>query len=198
LSDSVLRLCLDSHLLVGNVISSRLRLGQMPEARRIRYPVGRYLLEIASAGCVEAVGVQLILSTAMLKEVTDALVLCGVNRPAAEALAEGYAAIARLGPRAESARQVQGGIGVLRPGESGTGVLEAAVAGRAHVLATDRVPDFLSPSDTVLEVGGVAIRKGEDCDLVIARPRNVAGLLRAGIFPDAEAIRDPRLSSPRA
>jgi hypothetical protein len=101
------------------------------------------------------------------------------------------------GPKSEYAHLVLGGTGLVTVGPNQQGVIETALAGRAHVLATNTVGNYATDQTEVLErgerngkqVAAVAIYDSGDRSIVIAWPSKVVGWLRAGIFPDAKRIR---------
>jgi len=186
----VLRLCLDPHILVSHVRSTR---------RGRRRPLGhssvwksaaRELVGIVQFGGSEVAAVQLVLSLDQLDEFSDALRKAHFPEPVVRDISEDYMELASIGPLHENPHLILGGTGVLPAPGKPRRSLEIALAGRAHVLATEAITQYITDDAVVLENGEVLIHDAPDWSLVIATPQRVAGWIRDEVFPDAVTIRN--------
>ncbi len=198
MADDVLRLCLDTHLLVAVKFNKR----STPKSQSLgpdsQYGASsHFLMDFIENGGIEAAAIQLVVSWGMLNDLSDALESLGFSKASAVAIADGLEGTALNGPKSEYAHLVLGGTGLVTVGPNQQGVIETALAGRAHVLATNTVANYATDQTEVLErgerngkeVAAVAIYDSGDRSIVIAWPSKVVGWLRAGIFPDAKRIR---------
>ena len=62
-------------------------------------------------------------------------------------------------------------------------MLDTAVAGRAHILATYNFADFQTPNTEVLEPGRLLTYRTAHHSVLIADAHRVADFLRTGQFP---------------
>lgn len=184
----LLRLCLDLNVFVADLLSRRL-------AHDGKGAAG-YLVEAVRRSVCPVGPVQLVISHGMLDRLWSVLVeQLGTDHSIAQRVTDALAAMAANGPSWTPPHIVLGGVGVLplRDAED-RGVLETALAGRAHVLATSNLRDFvggfgkgfcevLSPGQALL------YRPPRREPLIIARPALVARWLRFGMFPSEEAVR---------
>jgi hypothetical protein len=186
----VLRLCLDVNVFVADEIAKR---GRSKRAREMFTSVwmraSRELINIVISGGCEAAAVQLVVSWDMLTDLENALTDLGISDASASTIADGIAGWAMVGPVVEPPHLVLGGTGVLPVSDQYRGTLETALAGHAHVLATESLGSFKSRGTEILAEERVAIYASPDRELVIAVPQEVAGWLRKGMFPIAESVR---------
>jgi hypothetical protein len=195
--DDVLRLCLDPHILFSYVKSTRRGARRPLGPGSVWSSAGRHLMNLVLSGGDEAMMVQLIISLDQLHEVASSLEKYADFSPAETGyITEGFVKMAKLGPLFENPHMILGGTGILPVPEKPQRSLETALAGRAHVLATEAIDQHLTKDAEVLEEGEVAIHDGPHRSVVIATPQKVAGWLRQGIFPDPETIRDLHRSAP--
>lgn len=89
--------------------------------------------------------------------------------------------VAQFGPAATPPLILLGGTGVMPiRDEEDAHVLEVALAGRAHVLATLDFSDFVNYRTEVLKPGRIARYRTADHELLIAHPAEVAAWIRTG------------------
>ena len=208
MADDVLRLCLDTHLLVALKFNKR----STPRSQSIgpdsHYETSSYFLMFCiENGGNETAAIQMVVSLGMLDDMADSLESLGFRKESAMAIADGMAGMAQSGPKLEEVHLVLGGTGLMALGHSQQTALETALAGRAHVLATNAVSSYVTEQThaEVLErserrgvdLAEVAIYSSADRSVVIALPHKVARWLKDGIFPDAETIRALYPGSPQ-
>lgn len=145
--------------------------------------------------------IQLVVSHTMLSRLADVLVGKGMELGDAQAYVAGIANFARRGPALEPPHGILGGVEPTlefreprydpydpnitprrRDDEDGR-VLDTAIAGRAHVLATMNLADFRSHHDEIVEDGYIHVRPVADHRLLIMHGDRVAQWLRTGTFP---------------
>lgn len=181
----LLRLCLDLNVFVADLLSRR-----TPDRRG----AASYLVGVAREGDCPVGPVQLVVSLGMLDRLRSVLMrLPGATAEAVRRAVDGVAAIAANGPSWDAPYLVLGGVGVIPVQDvEDRGVLEAAIAGRAHLLVTSNMRDFMaeairvSPSSE--EVLSHHAGKGFEAPLFITTPGTAARWLRSGLFPTYEAI----------
>lgn len=125
---------------------------------------------------------QLVVSWGMLTRLDTVLTRSiGMRRNAVEAVIASIVAVTELGPAGTAPLAVLGGTGVLPlRDEEDLHVLDAAVAGRAHVVATYNFDDFVSYRTRLVVPGRVAIHRAAGHDVLIAHPAVAAGWVRTG------------------
>lgn len=171
--DGVFRLCLDLNIWFSAILARwRGRAGTPSYA----------LAQAVSQGASGFGRTQLVISWGMLNRLDEAL-----RRDLRHAEIDIGAAVAsivsaaQLGTAGRDPLMVLGGTGVvpLRD-EEDADVLEAAVAGRAHVLATYNFADFVGYRTEVVKRGRIAIHRTADHELIIAHPAEALPWVRTG------------------
>lgn len=181
----LLRLCLDLNVFVADLLSPR---------SRDQRSAASFLVDTVRNGECPVGPVQLVVSHGMLNRLRSVLeTRGGLDPAAARRFVGGVAAIAANGPSWDAPYLVLGGVGVVpMRDEEDRGVLEAAVGGRAHLLATANLRDFAGiggPARITLSPGQVLLYKQPGKPpLVIAAPTLAARWLRLGVFPSEEAV----------
>jgi hypothetical protein len=172
-SGDVFRLCLDLNVWCAATIAEGF--GRS----------GTAVLTLAAAahsGRCELGPTQLVVSWGMLDRL--GLVLrreLGMEVDEAGAVLARIKTAAELGPAAMEPLVVLGGTGVLAIRDTeDLHVLDAAVAGRADVLATANLRDFVNYRSEVLVPGRVVLHRTADHEVVIAHPGEVARWVRTG------------------
>ncbi len=164
------RLCLDLNVWLGAILSQRL--GRTGTAAQV-------LTEAARSGNSARGPIALVISWGMLNRFRQVLVGAGFGRDEADRLIEVLATIARDGPSL-----TLGGVGVLpMDDEEDRHVLEAALAGRAGMLVTHNLKDFIGHDVQALvedQVYGVAGTGGK---LLVIHTYAAAAWLRGEDLP---------------
>jgi predicted nucleic acid-binding protein len=179
----LLRLCLDLNIWCAALISRR---------RGRRIGSSQALVDIAQEGMCPAGAVQLVISWAMLDRL--GLVLqrdLGADPQIVAILLRDIAHFAAEGPAAEPPYALLGGAGVVavRDAEDAH-VLDVALAGGAHLLATANLADFSNYRTEALFRGRVLLHEAASRQpLVIAHPDEAAAWLQSGVFPDPTLVR---------
>jgi hypothetical protein len=179
----LVRLCLDLNVWCASLISSR---------RGKRTGSSQALVGMVRRGECPTGAVQLVISWGMLNRLRDVYVgALAINPVDAGTLIRGIAALAKQGPAGDAPYLVLGGTGVMPVrDEEDAHVLEIAVAGRAHVVATANLDDFTTyRTEALIEDRVFVHQTGDGRSIVIAHPDDVADWLRRGVFPDAETLR---------
>lgn len=125
--------------------------------------------------------VQLIISWSMLSHWGHVLQReFGVSRRAAELQVGALAGMARLGPAVSGPHLVMGrGADPIHDPEDGR-VMDVAQAGRAHLLVTANMRDFVNYQTTVVKPDRIALYDTAVHHLVIGHPYEVAAWIRMG------------------
>lgn len=194
-ADRILRICVDLNIWVCHVLSAA-RGGRSEAAAGA-------MLRAVRTGRSAAGPIQLIVSHTMLLRLADVLIRKGAEAGDVHAYVQGILNIACRGPSLDAPYVVLGG-GVepteearprrydpYDPGdtpqrmddEDGR-VLDTAIAGRAHVLATLNFNDFRSHHDQVIEPGFIHVRAAAHHRLLLMHADRVAQWLRTGVHPD--------------
>lgn len=158
----------------------------------------QFLTDIARAGIVGPVPVQLIVSWSMLDRLRRVLAeQLHIPDDVVEASIDAIHLMAALGPERRPPHLLLGATGVLPlPDAEDAGVLQVALAARAHILATANLADFISSDMEILVPDEVGIHRAPDYELVVAMPQRVAGWLREGAYPDAGFARSNARARP--
>jgi len=131
----------------------------------------------------------------MLNRLRSVLARLGIDAATAEMLIDSIIRSASLGPESSAPHLLLGGTGVLAThDEEDRQVLEVARAARAQVVATSNFRDFVTKDSEILLADRVCIHHSPDWDVLVAIPQEVAGWLRAELFPSAAEIRDAVLT----
>lgn len=166
------RLCLDLNIWLGAILSERL--GRAGTAAGT-------LVEAVRSGASPRGPIALVVSWGMLNRLREVLVRFEFGRTEADRLVQLVATIARDGPSL-----TLGGVGVLPMDDlEDRHVLETALAGRADLLVTHNLKDFLGKDVRVLSPGhwhGAATAEGK---LLIAHTYDAAAWLRGEALPTA-------------
>lgn len=196
----VIGLCVDLNVWVRYLLLLRQRepaASQAPGAAQI-------IIEAARTGRSTAGPIQLIVSHTMLSRLEDVLVRLGFPSGEASAFCSLTGAFARRGPCGTAPYLVLGG-GTVSTAESRMPiydpydpsivppraddedgrVLDTAIAGRAHILATYNFKDFQSPNTIILAPDQALIHRTAHHDVLIMHARLVACYLRTGLLPDS-------------
>lgn len=178
----LLRLCLDLNVWCAALIASRRgRTGSSSVA----------LVEAVRRGECPLGPVQLVVSWGMLDRLrqvyVDALAIDPVD---AEINLRAIAGMARLGPAGDAPHLLLGGTGVMPIHDAEDAhVLEVALAGRADIVATANLDDFMVRQSDVLLRGRIGLhRSPAGHAVIIAHPDQVAGWLRRRTFPQISAL----------
>lgn len=190
----VISLCVDLNVWVRYLLGVR--------RGNTRQTAAQAIVEAARSGQCAAGPVQLIVSHTMLSRLEDVLVRLEFPSGDASAFCSVIGAFARRGPYGVAPHLVLGGgtsptaeslMPVYNPydpsivpprGDDEDGrVLDTAVAGRAHILATYNVADFESPNTAVLEPGRVQVFQAAHHSVLIMHAGRVADYLRTGRRP---------------
>lgn len=185
----VLRLCLDLNVWCAAILSHR---------RGLQPTAAQFLTDIARAGIVGLVPVQLIVSWGMLDRLRRVLTeQLHISDDVVEASIDAIHLMAAHGPERRPPHLLLGGTGALPlPDAEDAGVLQVALAARAHFLATANLVDFVSPDMEILVPDEVGIHRAPGHELVVAMPQRVAGWLREGAYPDAGFARSHAKARP--
>jgi hypothetical protein len=187
----VIGLCVDLNVWVRFLLGAR-----------NRQTAADTIVEAVRSGRSAAGPVQLIVSHTMLSRLEDVLVRLGFPLGDASAFCSLIGAFARRGPYGVAPHVVLGGgtsstaeslMPVYDPYDPSTvpprgddedgRVLDTAVAGRAHILATYNFGDFGSPNVVVLEAGRVQVFRAAHHSVVVMHADWVADYLRTGRIP---------------
>jgi hypothetical protein len=158
------------------------------------------IVEAARSGRSVAGPVQLVVSHTMLSRLEDVLIRLGFPSGDASAFCSLIGAFARRGPYGIAPHLVLGGgtsstaeslMPVYNPydpsivpprGDDEDGrVLDTAVAGRAHILATYNFADFDSPNTVVVEPGRVQVFQAAHHSVLIMHADRVVQYLATGL-----------------
>ncbi|MFD2234996.1 PIN domain-containing protein [Phaeospirillum tilakii] len=148
------------------------------------------LIEVARRGHSGHFPVQLVVSWGMLTRLRKVFeVDWGISRQTVDPVIETIAGYARLGPLATAPHLTRGGTGLMpMRDEEDAHVVETALAGGSHLLATANFDDFIGSKSRVLEEGKIAVVGTAAARLVVAHPYRAAAWMREGLFPDAETV----------
>lgn len=166
-----IRLCLDLNVWVADFLAA---------AKGRRGSSSTWLVNAVRDGACPAGPLQLVISFPMLDRLAQVLRRgFAAHADTARDLTAAIGAIAAAGPAGEEPHIVLGGTGVLpmRDAED-QGVLETALAGKAHLLATANLADF-PVGQSVLGKARV-YTPPQGGTLLIAHPDHVANMLRRG------------------
>lgn len=144
----IMRICLDLNIWVGNFLAEKA--GRKGTA-------AQELVGIAREGFCSIGPAQLVISWAMLSGLEDVLKReFEVHEATAQQLTQLIASFAVLGPSGDAPYIVLGtGVIPLRDAED-AGVLDTAISGRADVLVTRNLKDFIGPDATEVIPGQYA------------------------------------------
>jgi hypothetical protein len=189
----VIGLCVDLNVWVRYLLAVRSGTTRQTSAYAI--------VEVARSGRCAAGPVQLVVSHTMLSRLEDVLVRLGFPSGDASAFCSLIGAFARRGPHGVAPHLVLGGgtsptaesrMPVYNPYDPSTvpprgddedgRVLDTAVAGRAHILATYNFADFESANTVVLEPGRVQVFQATHHGVLIMHAPVVAQYLRTGLL----------------
>lgn len=193
--ERAIRLCLDLNVWVRHLLAVRAGTSRSGSAHAT-------IVAAVRTGHCAAGGVQLIVSHAMLSRLEDVLARLQFQSGDASAFCSLIGAFARRGPYGTAPHLVLGG-GTVPSAESRMPVydpydpavvppraddedgrvLDTAVAGRAHLLATYNLADFQTPSTEVLESGRLLHLRTAGHSVLIAEANRAADILRTGRFP---------------
>jgi hypothetical protein len=169
----IFRLCLDLNVFCADFLS--VQQGSENTACQA-------LVEVARKGRCALGLTQLVVSWGMLTRLRKVLEEnLGVVRPEADSQLRTIASYARLGPSGHAPYVLLGGTRMmpLRDDED-VHVLDTAIAGDAHVLATANFRDFISYRTEILKPERIAIHHGPKRPLIIAHPFEVVRWTREG------------------
>jgi len=185
----ILRLCLDVNIFVTDLLG----------AAQGRNSSSTQLIDLVRRGHCSLGPLQLVVSWTMLE--TLKLVLTkkfGHDDQWVDLLSRNIADLAANGAASQSPHMLLGGTGALpiRDSEDGT-VLDAAIAGRADLLVTGNIDDFLNGSKSDLPTHILGYRDGKrgrklaaafidrynEPDLIVAIPQEAIAWLTKGIAP---------------
>lgn len=173
------RLCLDLNVWLGAVLSERA--GRKDTAAQL-------LVQAVRSGQSVRGPVASVISWGMLNRYRQVLVGAGLERDHADRLVEVMATIARDGPSL-----TLGGVGVLPlEDEEDRHVLETAVAGRADMLVTHNLRDFVGQDVRTLVADRYYGFEAAGAKLLVVHTYDAAAWIR-GEEPPAEvaALLDP-------
>lgn len=193
--EQAIRLCADLNVWVRHLLAVRAGASQPGTAHAA-------IVDAVRSGRCAAGGVQLIVSHTMLSRLEDVLVRLQFAPGDASAFCSLIGAFARRGPYGIAPHLVLGG-GVTPSAESRMPaynpydravipprsddedgrVLDTAVAGRAHLLATYNFADFQTPGTEILEPGRLQTLRTAGHNVLIADAARAADILRTGRFP---------------
>jgi PIN domain len=187
----VISLCVDLNVWVRYLLGSR--------RGNTRQTAADTIVEAARSGRSAAGPVQLVVSHTMLSRLEDVLIRLAFPSGDASAFCSLIGAFARRGPYGVAPHLVPGGgtsptaessMPIYNPydpsivpprGDDEDGrVLDTAVAGRAHILATYNFGDFTSPNTVILEPGHVQVFQAAPVSVLIMHADRVADYLRTG------------------
>lgn len=190
-----IRLCVDLNVWVRHLLAVRKGVVQPGAAHAI-------IVDAAKTGRCGAAPVQLVVSHTMLSRLEDVLVRLQFQPGDASAFCSLIGAFSRRGPYGFAPHLVLGGgtspsagsrmpiydaydpsIVPPRADDEDGRVLDTAVAGRAHILATYNFADFQTPSTELLEPGRLLVYRAAQHSLLIADAYRAADILRTGRFP---------------
>lgn len=168
-----LRLCLDLNVWCAAIIGHAA--GRSGTASQL-------LADTATGGQCALGPTRLIVSWTMLTRLETVLVRAlHVSPASARRYLAPIASAASADPTGGGPYVLLGGSGLvpLHDDEDGR-VLEAAVAGRADVVATGNMADFVNYRSEILVPGRVVLHRTADHEVVIAHPSEVARWVRTG------------------
>lgn len=187
----VISLCVDLNVWVKYLLGVR--------GGNKRQSAAQTIVEAARSGRCAAGPVQLVVSHTMLSRLEDVLVRLGFPTGDASAFCSVIGAFTRRGPYGISPHIVLGGgtsptaesrmpvynpydpsIVPPRADDEDGRVLDTAIAGRAHILATYNFADFESPNTAVLEPRRVQVFQAAHHSVLIMHADRVADYLRTG------------------
>jgi hypothetical protein len=188
----VVGLCVDLNVWVRYLLAVR--------NGRTRQTASHTIVEAARDGRSAAGPVQLIVSHTMLSRLEDVLIRLGFPSGDASAFCSLIGAFARRGPHGVAPHLVLGGgtsstaeslmpaynpydpsIVPPRDDDEDGRVLDTAVAGRAHILATYNFADFESPNTVVLDPGRVQVFQAAHHSVLIMHADQVAQYFATGL-----------------
>jgi predicted nucleic acid-binding protein len=168
-----LRVCLDLNVWCAPLLSEK-------EGRS--NTASQLLASAAAAGFCALRPTQLVISWGMLGRMEQVLVT-KLRVPASDArwFIEQIARSATAAPAGHAPYLVLGGTAVVPlHDEEDAGVLETALAGRAEILVTGNMADFVNYRTEVLKPGLIALHRAPEHEVVIAHPAEVAAWIRTG------------------
>lgn len=190
-----IRLCVDLNVWVRFMLAVRKEAVRAATAHAT-------IVEAAKTGRSAAGPVQLVVSHTMLSRLEDVLVRLQFQPGDASAFCSLIGAFARRGPYGVAPHLVLGrgasptaesrmpvydaydpAVVPPRNDDEDGRVLDTAVAGRAHILATYNCADFQTPNTEVLESGKLLTYRAAQHSVLIADAHRVADFLRTGQFP---------------
>jgi hypothetical protein len=190
----VLSLCVDLNVWVRYLLGIR--------GGNTRQTAAHEIVDAARNGRSIAGPVQLVVSHTMLSCLQDVLDRLGFPAGDASAFCSLIGAFARRGPYGAAPHVVLGGgtspnadsrmpvynpcdPSIVRPraDDKDGRILDTAVAGRAHILATYNFADFETPNTVVLEPGRRQINRAAQHNVLIMQAARAATYLRTGELP---------------
>ncbi|HEX6748228.1 MAG TPA: PIN domain-containing protein [Longimicrobium sp.] len=172
-SPPIFRLCLDLNIWCAYALAN---------ARKRNENTIQMLVEAVRRGECALGLTQLVISWGLINRLAQVLARkLGFSRLALETVLEEMILTSRLGPDPGDPLIILGGAGVipLRDQED-VHVLEVAVAGRADVLVTGNLVDFIGYRTEILKPDRIALHRTPDHEVIIARPAEVAAWIRNG------------------
>ena len=192
-----IRLCVDLNVWVRYLHAS-----VRPSERKT---ATQAIVGAVQAGRCTAGAIQLVVSHTMLSRLEDVLVRLDYGPGDASAFCSNIGTISRRGP-AGVAPDVVLGSGVAstteatmpiynsydpsvvppRADDEDGRVLDTAIAGRAHILATLNFEDFQSPDAAVIKPGRMQVYRAAHHRVAIVHADTCAEVLRTGTLPSAD------------
>lgn len=169
----VFRLCLDLNVWCSAYLADR---------AEHQNTAAQLLVQVAERGECSLGPTQIVISWGMLTRMRSVLVdKLRFGPIEVDANLEEIAEHVALGPGGEAPYVLLGGTGLMPlEDDEDVHVLETAVAGDAHVLATANFEDFISYRTRIVKPDRIAVHEGPRRPLVIAHPFEVARWLREG------------------
>jgi predicted nucleic acid-binding protein len=166
-------LCLDLNVWVS---------AQLANVEKHRNTAAQTLVQVAELGRCALGPTQIVISWGMLTRLRSVFERkLQTGRTDIDVEIQQIATLASLGPAENAPYVLLGGTGVMPlHDEEDAHVLETAVAGDAHVLATANFDDFIWYRSEIVKPGRIAIHEGPRQPLVIAHPFEVVRWTREG------------------
>lgn len=169
----VIGVCLDLNIWVADLLAA---------AHGRTGTAAQTLVDVVRDGSCSLGPTQLIVSWGMLNRLQTVLAReFDVPSHLLQTLINGIATIARKGPSGTPPYLLLGGTGVLPlRDEEDRGVLEAAYAGRARLLVTHNLKDFVGKDVTILLSGKIAVARRGDREVIVVVPNVMLRWIRTG------------------